>query len=106
MPCSPLKFRQSFGGICRLPIQGRRINRTRNQHESTWQAEHALNFIRSNAGAQKPATPRPLLATCIHSDFLLGLFFNPEDRGEIFLRNVRGFSKDYMALYPRRQNSS
>jgi hypothetical protein len=26
--------------------------------------------------------------------------------GDIFLRNVRWFSKDYVALYPRRQNSS
>jgi hypothetical protein len=29
------------------------------------------------------------LATCFHGGFLLGLFFNPEDGGDIFLRNVR-----------------
>jgi hypothetical protein len=29
-----------------------------------------------------------LLATCFHSGLLLGLFFGPEDRGDIFLRNV------------------
>jgi hypothetical protein len=29
-----------------------------------------------------------LLANCFHAGFLLGLFFNPEDGGDIFLRNV------------------
>jgi hypothetical protein len=38
--------------------------------------------------------------------FLLGLFFDPDDGGEIFLRNVSRFSTDYMALYPRKQNTS
>jgi hypothetical protein len=28
-----------------------------------------------------------LLATYLHADFLLGVFFNPEDGGDIFLRN-------------------
>jgi hypothetical protein len=32
----------------------------------------------------------------------LGLFFDPEDRGDIFLRNVGWHSTDCMALYPRR----
>jgi hypothetical protein len=30
----------------------------------------------------------PLLATCFHAGFLLGLFFDPEDGGDMFLRNV------------------
>jgi hypothetical protein len=30
-PCSRLKISRSFGGICRLHLQGRRINRARNQ---------------------------------------------------------------------------
>jgi hypothetical protein len=29
-----------------------------------------------------------LLATCLHVGFLLGLFFNPEDGGDMFLRNI------------------
>jgi hypothetical protein len=29
-----------------------------------------------------------LFATCFHADFLLGLFFDPENWGGMFLRNV------------------
>jgi hypothetical protein len=39
LPCSPLKVNRRFGRIYRLHIQGRRISRARNQHESRWQAE-------------------------------------------------------------------
>jgi hypothetical protein len=28
------------------------------------------------------------LATCFHLDFLLSLFFDPEDEDDMFLRNV------------------
>jgi hypothetical protein len=31
-----------------------------------------------------PCCP-PLLATCFHAGFLLGLFFDPEDGGDMFL---------------------
>jgi hypothetical protein len=37
--------------------------------------------------------------------FFLSLLFNPEDRGDISLRNVSWFSKDFTALYPWRYNS-
>jgi hypothetical protein len=30
-PCSPLEVNKRFGGICRLHVQGRRINQARNQ---------------------------------------------------------------------------
>jgi hypothetical protein len=47
-----------------------------------------------------------LLATSFHARFLLALFFDPEDGGDMFLRNIGWLSRDYMVLYPRRQNSS
>jgi hypothetical protein len=31
---------------------------------------------------------RVCFATCFHAGFLLGLFFDPEDGGNMFLRNV------------------
>jgi hypothetical protein len=37
-----------------------------------------------------------------HVDFLLGLFFNLEDRGDMLLRNGSWLLTDYMALYPSR----
>jgi hypothetical protein len=42
----------------------------------------------------------------LHASFLLGLIFNPEDGGKIFLRNVGWLAVDYTGLYPRRQRSS
>jgi hypothetical protein len=37
---------------------------------------------------------------------LLCLLFDPEEGGDIFLRNVGWLSTGYTALYPRRWNSS
>jgi hypothetical protein len=42
----------------------------------------------------------------LHNDFLLGLFFDPEDGGDIFLRNVGWVSAVYTALYQRREGFS
>jgi hypothetical protein len=36
----------------------------------------------------------------IHAGFFLGLFFDPEDGGNIFLRNVCRLSTGYTALCP------
>jgi hypothetical protein len=35
---------------------------------------------------------------------LFGLFFDPEDGGDMVLRNVGLFPTDNTALYPRRKN--
>jgi hypothetical protein len=41
-----------------------------------------------------------------HARSLLGLFFDPEEGGDMFLRNIGLLPTSYMALYRRRQNSS
>jgi hypothetical protein len=38
---------------------------------------------------------RALFAICFHSGILCGLFFNPEDGGDIFFRNVGSLSTEY-----------
>jgi hypothetical protein len=42
--------------------------------------------------------------TCFHAGILLDLF-DPEDRDDMFLRNVGWLSTDYTSLYPRRYYS-
>jgi hypothetical protein len=42
---------------------------------------------------------------CFHAGFLLGLFFDPEDGGDMFLRNVGELSTE-CTLYRRREYSS
>jgi hypothetical protein len=42
--------------------------------------------------------------TLLYADLFLG--FDPENVGDVFLRNVSGISADYKALYTRRQNCS
>jgi hypothetical protein len=37
----------------------------------------------------------------LHPGFLLGLFFDPEDGGDIFHRNISELLMDYTALHPR-----
>jgi hypothetical protein len=39
----------------------------------------------------------------LHAGFLLGLLFNSEDEGNMFLQNGGWLSMDYTALQPRRQ---
>jgi hypothetical protein len=47
-------------------------------------------------------TAQATLATCFQSDYLLSLFFDHENGGDMFLRNIGWLSTDYTALYPRR----
>jgi hypothetical protein len=42
-----------------------------------------------------------LTATLLHAGFLLLLFFDYEDGGEMFLRNIGWLSVNYAAFYPR-----
>jgi hypothetical protein len=44
-------------------------------------------------------TPDFTLVSCL-------TYYDPEDGGDMFLRNVGRLSTDYTALYPRRQKSS
>jgi hypothetical protein len=37
---------------------------------------------------KKKPSKKVLLFTCFHAGFLLGLFFDPEDGSDMFLRNV------------------
>jgi hypothetical protein len=79
-PCSPLKVNGRFRGTCRLHFQGRRVSQARKQRE----AELSL------------LTAVFMLVSCVAYSSTL----------KMCLRNVGCLSTDYMAIYPRRQNSS
>jgi hypothetical protein len=74
-PRSPLYVNRCFGGTCRLHLQGQRISQPRHQREVCY-----------------------LLLLC----YILCLFSDPEDGGDMFLRNVGLHSTDQTALYTRR----
>jgi hypothetical protein len=79
-PCSLLSCNRSFGGTYRLHLQGRRNNFSKNQQ----------------AGGKQNAPSTCLLAGCCWN-----YFFDPEDGGDMFLRNFGCNSTDYTASYPR-----
>jgi hypothetical protein len=56
--CRPLKVNRRFKGTYRFHLQCQRINQERNQHESRY---------------------------LLHAGFFLGLFFEPENGGDMFL---------------------
>jgi hypothetical protein len=63
------------------------------------------NISPPSSGSKSKPSKKPAwkwMATCFHTGFLLGLFFNHEDGGDIFLQNISWLSIDYTALYPRR----
>jgi hypothetical protein len=38
--------------------------------------------------AKQETSMKAVHAACLHADFLLGLFFNPKNGGDVFLQNV------------------
>jgi hypothetical protein len=62
MPCSPLKINLRFGETCRLHLQGQKVIQAKMQHEA--------------------------ISKQTSADLLLGLFFDPDNGGEMILRNV------------------
>jgi hypothetical protein len=79
--CSPMKSDGSFGRICQLLLQGRRISQARNPRKTY-----------SKAGSKFKG--RYLFHAC----FLQGLFFDSEDGGDTFLRNFGSISTKYTGL--------
>jgi hypothetical protein len=91
--CSPLKDNGYFGGTCRLRFQVRRISETRDQQETGSKQSNPLaeisGFYRKQERTARMETEE--------------LSCDPEDGGDMFLHNIGCLSKDYTALYPRRQ---
>jgi hypothetical protein len=107
-PCSPLSVNRRFGGTYRLHLQGRRnkfmgvdgfiVIRT-----SQWEPSSSL--LLTFCFLYKPGFPAGGLS-CLPPACLLAscwtYFFDPEDGGDMFLRNVGWHSTDYTTSYPRR----
>jgi hypothetical protein len=81
-PCSPVKGDRYFLETCCLHLQGRRLSQPLNSMNQTGSA-----------------------CCLLHAGFLLGLLFDPENRDDMFLRNVGWLSTVYTALHPRRQHT-
>jgi hypothetical protein len=81
-PYSPLNVNRSFGGTCCLYHQGQRPGKARNQIKTRDKQEAEQETTVKGGGKKAP------LATCFRSDFLFGLFFDPEDGDNMFLRNI------------------
>jgi hypothetical protein len=76
--CSSVEAHQRLRGKYRLHLQDIKVSRASNQHD---------------AGCKLRAASLLLLAGC-----LLDLLLYPEDGGDMFLWNIRGFLLDYTAL--------
>jgi hypothetical protein len=96
-PCSPLKVNQHFRGTYCFHLQGWRINWARYQLENRWQA-YSFSLVSCSAYSSM----QKMASSCFHTGILLGIFFYPEDGGDMFLRNVGLLSTDYTALCQRK----
>jgi hypothetical protein len=56
----------------------------------------------TSCGSLKAGVTCSLHPTCFYTGFMLDLFIDPEDGGDIILRNVSWISTDYMTVYPIR----
>jgi hypothetical protein len=84
-PCSPLQANRYFGEARCLHLQDRKISQARNQHEAVGKQSRASHLL--------------------HVYILLRLFFDPEDGGDLFLRNVNWLSEDLRSLFSGRQDT-
>jgi hypothetical protein len=68
---------------------------------SQWELNSFFHFLPVSSVIRNFGLSIALLATCFHAGFLLGLFFDPDDGSDMFLRNVGWLSTDYAALYTK-----
>jgi hypothetical protein len=66
--------------------------------------ETGLTF-RKNTPSQSLGPKQTSVRCLVYADFLQSLLVDPEDEGDIFLRNICLLSPDDTALYPTRQNT-
>jgi hypothetical protein len=78
MRCSPLKVNERFGRAGRLHLQDRWINQERNLFLISASCWFLASNFRAKEKAKQEASMKQL---CL-------LLFNPEDVGDIFLRNL------------------
>jgi hypothetical protein len=64
--------------------------------------EHVASIFRVEEKAKQETRKQSSASYPFHGGFLLGLFLNPEDGSDMFLRNAGWLLSEYMALYPRR----
>jgi hypothetical protein len=97
--CSPLKINRCLIGKCRLHLQGRIISQKRKKSvsrttglpkERERQRELTFCFVFPSCFPYKQKFRLAGYSTCylIQAGFLLPLFFDTEDGGDMFLRNV------------------
>jgi hypothetical protein len=78
----------------------RRVQSSGIQHRAVrWKLTVILKKAEQESSMKQIASTAYCL---LHAGFLFVLFFGSEDGDNMFLRNVRWFSSEYTALYPRR----